>query len=55
MEREADYELCLRRSANFGTTLIVSLLWIIYNMVPPYLLMHYTFVGRGTTLKFMSR
>ena len=45
----------LRRSANLGTTLIVSLLWIVYNMVPPYLLIHYTFIGRGTTLKFVSR
>ena len=42
-------------SANLGTTLIVSLLWIVYNMVPPYLLIHYTFIGRGTTLKLMAR
>ncbi len=41
--------------ANKETTLIVSLLWIIYNMIPPYLLIHYTFIGRGSTLNFMSK
>ncbi len=41
--------------ANKETTLIVSLLWIVYNMIPPYLLIHYTFIGRGSTLNFMSK
>ena len=44
-----------RSGANKETTLIVSLLWIIYNMIPPYLLIHYTFIGRGSTLNFMSK
>lgn len=33
----------------------MSLLWIVYNMIPPYLLIHYTFIGRGSTLNFMSK
>jgi hypothetical protein len=44
-----------RSGANKETTLIVSLLWIVYNMIPPYLLIHYTFIGRGSTLNFMSK
>jgi endoglucanase len=37
------------------TTLLVSLAWMIFNMIPPYLLMHYQFVGRGTTLKIACK
>ena len=33
----------------------MSLLWIVYNMIPPYLLIHYTFIGRGSTLNFVSK
>jgi hypothetical protein len=40
---------------NIGTTLTISIIWMIYNLIPPYLLLHYTFIGRGTTLKFMCR
>lgn len=37
------------------TTLLVSLAWMIFNMIPPYLLLHYQFVGRGTTLKIACK
>ena len=37
------------------TTLLVSLLWMVFNMIPSYLLLHYTFIGKGTTLKIMAR
>ena len=37
------------------TTLTISVVWIIYSMIPPYLLIHYTWIGRGTTLQFMCR
>lgn len=37
------------------TTLLVSLAWMIFNMIPPYLLMHYQFIGRGTTLKIACK
>ena len=37
------------------TTLTISVVWIVYSMIPPYLLIHYTWVGRGTTLQFMCR
>lgn len=38
-----------------ASTLTISCIWIIYNLVPVYLLLHYTFIGKGTTLKFMCR
>lgn len=37
------------------TTLAISVVWIVYGLVPPYLLFHYAMIGRGSTLKFMSR
>ena len=37
------------------TTLSISVCWMVYNMVPPFLLIHYAFVGRGATLAFWSR
>jgi hypothetical protein len=42
-------------SPQVKTTLLVSLAWMIFNMIPPYLLMHYQFVGRGTTLKIACK
>ena len=41
--------------ASVVTTLTISVVWIIYSMIPPYLLIHYTWIGRGTTLQFMCR
>ena len=37
------------------TTLSISVCWMVYNMVPPFLLIHYAFIGRGATLAFWSR
>lgn len=37
------------------TTLSISIVWIIYSAIPAYLVIHYTWVGRGTTLQFMCR
>lgn len=37
------------------TTLSISVAWIVYGMVPPFLLLHYTFIGRGASLAFWSR
>ncbi len=34
------------------TTLSISLVWIIYGSIPPYLLLHYNFIGRGPTLRW---
>eukprot|EP00884_Botryococcus_braunii_P012540 jgi/Botrbrau1/21287/Bobra.0573s0001.1 len=34
------------------TTLSISLVWILYNAIPPYLLLHYNFVGKGQTLRW---
>lgn len=34
------------------TTLSISLVWIIYSAIPPYLLLHYNFIGRGATLRW---
>ncbi len=36
------------------TTLSISVVWIIYAMVPPFLLLWYTIVGRGSTLRLWS-
>ena len=33
------------------TTLTLSLIWIVYSIIPQYLLIHYAYVGRGTTLR----
>lgn len=33
------------------TTLMVSLAWMVFNMLPGLLLLHYSLVGRGVTLK----
>lgn len=41
--------------ATVKTTLLVSLVWMLFNMIPFYLLLHYTFIGRGSTLKLMSK
>ncbi|DBA93998.1 hypothetical protein WJX77_002685 [Trebouxia sp. C0004] len=45
----------LVNGASVVTTLTISVVWIIYSMIPPYLLIHYTWIGRGTTLQFMCR
>ncbi|KAK9785110.1 hypothetical protein WJX73_006875 [Symbiochloris irregularis] len=37
------------------STLAISLAWIVYGMIPPFLLLHYTFLGRGSTLAFWSK
>lgn len=37
------------------TTLAISVAWIVYSMIPPLLLLWYTFIGRGTTLKLLCR
>lgn len=37
------------------TTLAISVVWIVYSMIPPVLLLWYTFIGRGTTLKLLCR
>jgi hypothetical protein len=37
------------------TTLAISVVWIVYALIPPFLLLWYTFVGRGLTLKFWCR
>lgn len=37
------------------TTLTLSLVWIVYSIIPQYLLLHYTWVGRGTTLRMACR
>jgi endoglucanase len=34
------------------TTLSISLVWILYNAIPPYLLLHYNFIGKGQTLRW---
>ncbi|KAL3155246.1 hypothetical protein ABBQ32_013178 [Trebouxia sp. C0010 RCD-2024] len=45
----------LIHGATVVTTLTISVVWIVYSMIPPYLLIHYTWIGRGTTLQFMCR
>jgi endoglucanase len=37
------------------TTLSISVVWILYGMIPSFLLLWYTFIGRGATLAFMCR
>lgn len=37
------------------TTLSISLVWTVYAMVPPYLLLHYTYIGTGTTLRLACK
>jgi len=37
------------------TTLLVSLLWMIFNMVPPFLLLWYWLIGKGTTLRIVCK
>ena len=37
------------------TTLSISLVWLVYTAIPPYLLLHYHFVGRGQTLRWACR
>lgn len=37
------------------TTLSISLVWIFYSIIPPYLLLHYHFIGKGHTLRYASR
>lgn len=33
------------------STLSISIIWIMYNAIPPYLLLHYNFIGKGQTLR----
>jgi hypothetical protein len=37
------------------TTLTLSLIWIVYSLIPQYLLIHYTWIGRGTTLRLACK
>ena len=37
------------------TTLAISVVWIIYAMIPIWLLIWYTFLGRGTSLHMWCR
>lgn len=37
------------------TTLAISVVWIVYALIPPFLLIWYTFIGRGGTLKVWCR
>ena len=37
------------------TTLAISVVWIVYALIPSFLLLWYTFIGRGSTLKFWCR
>lgn len=41
----------LVQSANPQNTLLISLVWVVYNMIPPFLLLWYNFVGQGATLR----
>ena len=43
------------RGPSVITTLAISVVWIVYSMIPPFLLLWYTFIGRGTTLKLLCR
>ena len=43
------------RGPSVITTLAISVVWIVYSMIPPILLLWYTFIGRGTTLKLLCR
>ena len=38
-------------AGSVSNTLMISIVWVVYNMIPQYLLIHYTWVGRGTTLQ----
>ena len=40
---------------NIITTLTISLVWIFYSLIPPYLLVHYHFIGKGQTLRWASK
>ncbi len=37
------------------TTLAISVVWIVYALIPPFLLIWYTFIGRAGTLNFWCR
>lgn len=37
------------------TTLAISVVWIVYALIPPFLLIWYTFIGRSGTLRFWCR
>ena len=41
-------------SGSVSNTLMISIVWVVYNMIPQYLLIHYTWVGRGSTLQVGS-
>jgi hypothetical protein len=45
----------LVRGPTVITTLAISVVWIVYAIIPSLLLLHYTFIGRGTTLVYMCR
>ena len=38
-------------AGSVSNTLMISIVWVVYNMIPQYLLIHYTWIGRGTTLQ----
>lgn len=38
-------------SANPQNTLLISLVWVVYNMIPPALLFWYNFIGHGSSLR----
>lgn len=39
-------------STNRNLPLVLSILWTFYNMVPFYLILHYAYIGRNTSLKW---
>lgn len=43
------------QDGNVITTLSISLVWIFYSIIPPYLLLHYHFVGKGHSLRYACR
>ena len=40
----------MRRGVYSGLPGLVTLLWGLYNCIGPYLLLHYTYIGRARTL-----
>ena len=46
--------LKLIAAASISNTLMISLVWVVYNMIPQYLLIHYTWVGRGGSLRVIN-
>jgi cellulose synthase/poly-beta-1,6-N-acetylglucosamine synthase-like glycosyltransferase len=45
----------LVNSANPQNTLLISLVWVVYNMIPPFLLLWYKWIGHGGTLRWVCK